>query len=63
VAVTAQRLDGEWWQGEDRVAGGGLERPNSQLLAPTVIAGGGGVGEDRGVDDGERLAEPDRAGV
>jgi hypothetical protein len=33
AAVIAQRLGGEWWQGEDGVAGRGLERPDRQLLA------------------------------
>jgi hypothetical protein len=33
VAVTAQRLGGEGWQGEDGVAGRGLERPDDQFLA------------------------------
>jgi hypothetical protein len=65
AAVTAQRLDREGWQGEDGVAGGGLERPDGQLLAPATLtsAANGVVGEDCRVDDGERLAEPDRAGV
>src|SRR5215207_13947 len=72
AAVTAQRLDGERRQGEDRAAGSGLDRPDGQLFAPandsasaavTVASRSGGVGEERGVDDGERLAEPDRAGV
>jgi hypothetical protein len=31
-AVIAQRLDGEWWQGEDGVAGRGLERPTANSL-------------------------------
>jgi hypothetical protein len=33
AAVTAQRLDREGWQGEDGVAGRGLERPDRQLFA------------------------------
>jgi hypothetical protein len=33
AAVLAQRLDGEWRQGEDGVAGCGLERPDRQLFA------------------------------
>jgi hypothetical protein len=56
AAVTAQRLDGEGWQGEHGVAGSGLDRPDGQLLAPAndsasaafAVAGRGGVGEDRG---------------
>jgi hypothetical protein len=69
VAVTSQRLNSERWQGEDGVAGCGLHRSDGQLLAPaadavsTAVVIGGGVGEDLGVDDGERLAEPDRSGV
>ena len=67
AAVTAQRLDGEGWQGEDGVAGRGLERPDRQLLAaatqPSAAVAIGVVGEDGGVDDGEGLAEPDGAGV
>jgi hypothetical protein len=33
LAVMAQRLDREGWQGKDGVAGRGLERPDGQLLA------------------------------
>jgi hypothetical protein len=66
-AVMAQRLDGEWWQGEEGVAGRGLERPDRQLLAdathPSAAVAIGVVGEDGGVDDGERLPELDGAGV
>jgi hypothetical protein len=60
AAVMAERLDGERWQGEDGVAGSGLDWPDREFLASAV---GVGVGEDGRVDDGERLAEPDRAGV
>ena len=42
AAVTAERLDGEGWQGEDGAAGRGLERPDRQLLAaathPSAVA-------------------------
>ena len=34
AAVTAQRLDGERRQGEDRAAGSGLDRHDGQLFAP-----------------------------
>jgi len=54
------------WQGEDGVAGRGLERPNGQFLASATQATAIAislVGEDRGVDDGERLPELDGAGV
>jgi hypothetical protein len=63
--VGAQRLDGEGWQGEDGVAGRGLERPDGQLSAPAVDVAitVAGVGEDGGVDDGQGLVEPDGAGV
>ena len=67
AAVTAQRLDREGWQGEGGVAGRGLERPDRQLLAaathPSAAVAIGVVGEDGGVDDGERLPELDGAGV
>jgi hypothetical protein len=67
AAVLSQCLDGEGWQGEDGVAGRGLERPDGQFLAPATQAraavASSLVGEDRRVDDGERLAEPDGAGV
>jgi hypothetical protein len=60
--VLAQRLDGEGWQGEEGVAGGGLDRPDRQFLAPAARAGVD-LGEDGWVDDGEGLVEPDGAGV
>jgi hypothetical protein len=62
AAVLAERLDGEGWQGQDGAAGGGLDRPDRQLLAPAAGVGVGG-GQDGRVDDGERLAEPDRTGI
>src|SRR5918995_3442782 len=56
AAVMAQRLDGEGWQGEDGVAGRGLERSDRQLLAPATLPSAalaiGVVGEDGGIDDG-----------
>jgi hypothetical protein len=60
-AVLAQRLDGERWQGQDGAAGSGLDRPDRQFLAPAARVGVGD-GQDGRVD-GERLVEPDRAGV
>jgi hypothetical protein len=65
AAVLAQCLDGEGWQGEDGVAGRGLERPDGQLSAPAVDVAitVAGVGEDGGVDDGAGLVEPDGAGI
>ena len=67
AAVLAQRLHGEWWQGEDGAAGCGLERPNRQLPAaatsPCATVATGVSREDGGVDDGEGLAELDSAGV
>jgi hypothetical protein len=36
AAVTAQRLDREGWQGEDGVAGRGLERPDRQFFEPAI---------------------------
>jgi hypothetical protein len=67
TAVMAQCLDGEGWQGEDGVAGSGLDRSDGQLLAPatdpSAIVAIGVVGEDGGVDDGQGLAELDGAGV
>jgi hypothetical protein len=62
AAVMAERRDGERRHAEDGAAGGGLDRPDHQLLAPAARARVG-VGKDGRVDDGERLAEPDRAGV
>jgi hypothetical protein len=62
AAVMAERLDGERWQGEDRAAGSGFDRPDREFLAPGARAGVS-VGKDGRVDDGERLAEPDRAGI
>jgi len=49
-------------RGQDGVAGGGLDRPDREFLAPAARAGVG-VGKDGRVDDGEGLAEPDGAGV
>ena len=36
ASVTAQRLHGKGWQGEDGVAGRGFERPDRQLPAATT---------------------------
>jgi hypothetical protein len=67
AAVMAERLDGERWQGEDCVAGSGLDWPDGQLLARAagvaIAVASDARGEGRGVDDGERLAEPGGAGV
>jgi hypothetical protein len=66
AAVTAQRLDREGWQGEDGVAGRGLERPDRQLLAAATHPSAAAIGvveQDGGVDDGEGLAELDGAAL
>jgi hypothetical protein len=62
AAVMAERLDGERRHAEDGAAGGGLDRPDRQVLAPAARVGVGD-GKHGRVDDGERLTEPDRAGV
>jgi hypothetical protein len=61
-AVMAERLDRERWQGQDGAAGSGLDRPDRQFLALAARVGVGD-GQNGWVDDGERLTEPDRAGV
>jgi hypothetical protein len=69
VAVPAQRLDREGWQGKDGAAGRGFQRPNGEFPAPAAVTtsadalASDSLGEDGGVDDGEGLAEPDGAGV
>jgi hypothetical protein len=67
MALLAECPDGEGWQGEDGVAGRGLERPDGKFLAPATHARAtvaiGVFCEDCGVDDDERLAELDGAGV